>query len=65
MVYAKQIREGEVVALLTYGYTPLFREDSDTLIITEEEYNALMEEFKAVQEVPETEISEDTGVMCK
>lgn len=49
MIYAKQIQNNTVTALLTYDYTPEFGEDSDTVIITEEEYNALLEELQASQ----------------
>lgn len=45
--YAKQIQNDEVTALLTYDFEPHFEEGSDTVLIAEEEYNALMEEFKA------------------
>lgn len=51
MTYAKQITDGKLTALLTYNYIPEFGEDSDTVIITEEEYNTLMEELKAAQPV--------------
>ena len=47
MIYAKQIIDEKLTALLTYDYTPEFGENSDTIIITEEEYNALMEEMTA------------------
>ena len=53
MTYAKQITGGKLTALLTYDYTPEFGDDSDTIIITEEEYNALMEELKAAQPAPD------------
>lgn len=46
MVYAKQIKDDAVVALLTYDYEPSFGEDSDVKVITEEEYNELLESFK-------------------
>ncbi len=45
MVYAKQIKDGEVVALLTYDYNPQFSPESGTVAITEEEYNELKAEF--------------------
>lgn len=53
MTYAKQITDGKITALLTYDYTPEFGEDSDTVIITEEEYNTLLAELKAAQPAPD------------
>lgn len=41
MVYAKQTKDGKVIAILTYSYTPQLSPDSGTEIITEEEYNEL------------------------
>lgn len=53
MTYAKQISEGKVVCLLTYDYEPVFDEESDTVIITEEEYNALWNEIIANRPKPD------------
>lgn len=53
MTYAKQIADGKVISLLTYDYEPVFEEDSDTVIITEEEYNAIWEEFIANRPKPD------------
>lgn len=51
MIYAKQIKNGEVVTLLTYNYEPQFSEESGTVAITEEEYNELLAERQAAQPV--------------
>lgn len=64
MTYAKQIIEGKLTALLTYDYTPEFGENSDTIIITEEEYNALMEELKAEQPAPDPERISDREALA-
>lgn len=53
MTYAKHIIDGKLSALLTYDYTPEFGEDSDMVIITEEEYNTLLAELIAAQPVPD------------
>lgn len=63
MVYAKQLINGEITALLTYDYTPEFGEDSDTVIITEEEYNTLMEELKAAQPAPDPDTISDAQAL--
>lgn len=47
MVYAKQIKDGVVVSVLTYNYVPHLSEDSGTVAITEEEYNELLAELQA------------------
>ena len=59
MTYAKQITNGKLSALLTYDYIPEFGDDSDTVIITEEEYKALMEELKAAQPAPDPDAISD------
>lgn len=46
MVYAKQMKDGKVIALLTYSYTPQLSPDSGTEIITGEEYAELMTALK-------------------
>lgn len=63
MTYAKQITDGKLTALLTYDYEPEFGEDSDTVIITEEEYNALFEEMKKDQPVPDPEEISDSEAL--
>lgn len=57
MVYAKQVKNDKVVALLTYDYEPCFDPESDTVIITEDEYNDLAESFKPVdtEEISDSE----------
>lgn len=64
MTYAKQIIDGKLTALLTYDYEVEFGEDSDTTIITEEEYNALMEELKAAQPAPDPERISDREALA-
>lgn len=59
MIYAKQIKDGKLTALLTYDYTPEFGDDSDTIIINEEEYNALLAELKAAQPAPDPDTISD------
>ena len=63
MTYAKQIQNGAVTALLTYDYTPEFGEDSDTVIITEEEYNTLLEEIKATVPAPDSDVISDAQAL--
>lgn len=63
MVYAKQIKDGVLTALLTYDYTPVFREDSDTVIITEEEYNELLAEIEANRPVPDPDEISDSEAL--
>ena len=63
MTYAKQVENETVTMLLTYDYTPEFGEDSDTIIITEEEYNALMEELKAAQPEPDPDRISDSEAL--
>ena len=53
MTYAKQVVEGKVVAILTYDYEPEFDEDSDTVVITEDEYNELAAEIEANRPIPD------------
>lgn len=64
MTYAKQIIDGKLTALLTYDYEVEFGEDSDTVIITEEEYNALMEELKAAQPAPDPDRISDREALA-
>ena len=45
--YAKQILNGEVVALFVYDYSIEFLDGSDTVLISKEEYDTLLEELKA------------------
>ena len=60
MIYAKQMKDGEVVSVLAYGYAPVFPEGSNMVTITEEEYNSLhaellskpRRELPAVNELP-------------
>lgn len=51
MVYAKQIKNGEVVAVLKYYYDPQFSPESGTVAITEEEYNELLAQMQPEQTV--------------
>ena len=51
MTYAKQMDGDKVVALLTYDFVPNFGDDTDTVVITEEEYNAIWAEMQATQPV--------------
>lgn len=62
-IFAKQVDNGTVIMLLTYDYTPEFGENSDTIIITEEEYNALMEELKAEQPAPDPDRISDSEAL--
>ena len=50
MVYAKQIKDGKLAALMTYDFEPNFGEDSDVVVITEEEYKAILAELMAERE---------------
>lgn len=63
MTYAKQIHNGEVIALLTYDFEPQFGEDSDTVIITEEEYNALLAEMQKDFQKPDPEQITDSEAL--
>lgn len=63
MTYAKQITDGKLTALLTYDYTPDFGEDSDTVIITEEEYNTLLAEMQANQPTPDPDAISDSEAL--
>lgn len=45
-VYAKQSKDGKVIALMTYSYTPHISTDSGVEIITEEEFTALLAAIK-------------------
>ena len=63
MVYAKQMKDGVLSALLTYDYTPVFSEDSDAVIITEEEYNELLAEIEADQPDPDPEEISDSEAL--
>ena len=59
MIYAKQMQDGALVALLTYDFEPQFDADSSVEIITEEEYTALLAELEASRPAPDPdEISE-------
>lgn len=53
MVYAKQIIDSRLVAILTYDYVPEFGEDSETKIVTKEEYEMLLEEMIANRPEPD------------
>ena len=46
MVYAKHIENNIVTSLMSYDFTPDFSDDPNTIIITEEEYNALLSETR-------------------
>ncbi len=59
MIYAKQIKDDAVIAILTYNYEPSFGENSDVVVITEEEYNELLESFKR----PETDEISDSEAL--
>lgn len=63
MVYAKQIIDGELSAIFAYDYTPEFGEDSDMVIITEEEYNTLLAELIATQPVPDPNAITDSEAL--
>ena len=63
MFYAKQITDGKITALLTYDYMPDFSDDSDTVIITEEEYNTLLEELKAAQPTTDPDAISDSEAL--
>lgn len=63
MTYAKQIIDGKLTTLLTYDYTPEFGEDSNVVIITEGEYNALMEELKAAIPAPDPDRISDSEAL--
>ncbi len=52
MVYAKEIKDGNVVALLTYNFDPVITQDSGIVIISEDEYAALLGEIREDTEVP-------------
>lgn len=52
-VYTKQVVDGEVVGVVSYDFTPDFGDDPNTVCIEEEEYNALIEEFKSKIPKPE------------
>lgn len=67
MVYAKQMKDGVVTALVKYYYEPQFTEDSPMVVITEEEYNSLVEELKTrprpdVPTVTERQISDSEAL---
>ena len=47
MVYAKQVIDGVVTMLLAYDYTPDMDGEDSTILIGEEEYNALLAEMNA------------------
>ena len=59
MTYAKQVINDEVVALLTYDFTPDFGDDATMFVITEEEYNKLYEEFIASRPQPDPNVISD------
>ena len=42
MVYAKQMENGAVTALMTYDFEPVFEAESGAVIITAGEYAALL-----------------------
>lgn len=54
-VYAKQSKDGKVIGLMEYGYTPPISPDSGMEIITKEEYNELLASLKAEAEKKEDE----------
>lgn len=64
MTYAKQIQGGEVIALLTYDFEPQFDADSDTVIITEDEYTALLAEMQANRPVPDPDEISDSEALA-
>ena len=55
MIYAKQIKDGVVVSVLTYNYNPHLSEDSGTVAITKEEYEMLLAELRAKAEAAKAE----------
>lgn len=64
MLYAKQMKDGEVIALLTYDFEPQFDDDSGVEIITAEEYNALLAEMQANQPAPDPEEISDAEALA-
>lgn len=64
MTYAKQIINGELTALLTYDYDIEFEEGSDTIVITEEEYNAILAELEAARPAPDPERISDAEALA-
>lgn len=64
MAYAKQTQDGALVALLTYDFAPQFDEDSDTVIITEEEYRTLLAEMQAAKPAPDPEEITDSEALA-
>ena len=64
MVYAKQTQDGNLIALLTYDFDPQFEEDSDTVIITKDEYTALLAELQANQPVPDPDEISDSEALA-
>lgn len=63
MTYAKQIIDGKLTALLTYDYEAEFDEGSDTVPITEEEYNALLAEMMAARPAPDPDEISDSEAL--
>lgn len=63
MTYAKQTHNGEVIALLTYDFEPHFDADSDTVIITEDEYNGLFAEMQKDFPKPDPEQISDSEAL--
>jgi hypothetical protein len=64
MIYAKQIINGKLTALLTYDYEVEFGEDSDTIAITEEEYNAILADMQAEQPSPDPDRISDREALA-
>ena len=64
MVYAKQMQHGALIALLTYDFEPRFDTDSDTVIISAEEYNALLAELEASRPAPDPEEITDAEALA-
>ena len=61
-VYAKQSKDGKVIALMEYGYTPPISPDSGVEIITKEEYDALMKSTKPFAPNNTNEISDREAI---
>lgn len=60
MVYAKQTKDGTVVAVLTYDYSPQFSDDSDTVVIDEAEYSELVAKIREAAEVGKAQTVSET-----
>ena len=62
MVYAKELKNGNVVGLYTYSFDPHFEEGSGMVIITEDEYESLLLSFNP--SIPETDEISDSEALA-